>query len=75
MTHSRFADPTGLDGNNTATAEDLVKLVRAAHKYDLIKQITTTSSYQVDPPRRAPLEFRNTNTLVKNRPAMIGASV
>lgn len=66
MNRSRFADPTGLDGNNTATAEDLARMVNAANTYDLIKQITTTRSYLVDAPRRAPLEYRNTNALVKN---------
>ncbi len=66
MNRSRFADPTGLDGDNTATAEDLARMVKAANNYALIKQITTTPSYLVDAPRRAPLEYRNTNALVKN---------
>lgn len=66
MKRSAFADPTGLDGHNTATAEDLARMVRAANHYALIKTITTTRSYIVDAANRAPLEFRNTNALVKN---------
>ena len=67
MNRSGFADPTGLDGNNMATAEDLARMVKAADSYALIKQITTTSSYLVDAAHRAPMEFRNTNALVKNQ--------
>jgi serine-type D-Ala-D-Ala endopeptidase (penicillin-binding protein 7) len=67
MRSSRFADPTGLDGHNMATAEDLARMVKAADNYALIKQITTTPSYLVDAAHRAPMEFRNTNALVKNQ--------
>ncbi len=67
MKRSGFADPTGLDGNNMATAEDLARMVKAADNYALIKQITTTSSYLLDAAHRAPMEFRNTNALVKNQ--------
>ncbi len=67
MNSSNFADPTGLDGDNMATAEDLARMVKAADRYALIRQITTTSSYQVDAAHRAPMEFRNTNVLVKNQ--------
>ncbi len=67
MRNSRFADPTGLDGHNMATAEDLARMVKAADNYALIKQLTTTPSYMVDDAHRAPMEFRNTNALVKNQ--------
>ncbi len=67
MARSNFADPTGLNGNNRATAEDLSRMVKAADNYALIRQITTTSSYQVAAAHRARLEFRNTNALVKNK--------
>jgi len=67
MKNSGFADPTGLDGDNRATAKDLVQMVNAANNYGLIKQITTTSHYLVDAAHRAPMEFRNTNALVKNK--------
>jgi len=67
MTDSRFADPTGLDARNQSTAEDLLKLVRAAAGYSLIRQITSRDSMQVAPyGDRGILEYRNTNPLVKS---------
>ena len=74
MTHTHYADPTGLDGRNTSTAEDLAKMVKAAHGYALIKQITTTSTYLLDTQRRGPMQFRNTNMLVTNKAWNIGLS-
>ena len=66
MTDSRFADPTGLDGNNTSTAEDLVMMVRAAAGYPLIREITTSGSMEVHPYGDAgTLQYRNTNPLVR----------
>ena len=67
MTESRFADPTGLDGNNISTAEDLVKMVRAAAGYALIREITTSVSMEVHPyGDGGTLHYRNTNPLVQN---------
>lgn len=67
MTDSRFADPTGLDGNNTSTAEDLVVMVRAAAAYPLICEITTRGSMEVHPyGDTGTLQYRNTNPLVRN---------
>src|SRR5213592_1983254 len=42
MNDSRFVDPTGLSSANVSSARDLVKLVRAAHGYELIRQYSTT---------------------------------
>jgi D-alanyl-D-alanine endopeptidase (penicillin-binding protein 7) len=62
-----YADPTGLDGNNRSTAEDLLKLVRAASAYPLIREITSRASMEVQPyGDGAALEYRNTNPLVKS---------
>ncbi len=67
MTESRFADPTGLDGNNISTAEDLVKMARAASSYALIREITTTGEMEVQPyGDGGTLHYRNTNPLVRN---------
>ncbi|WP_295388126.1 serine hydrolase [uncultured Thiodictyon sp.] len=67
MTESRFADPTGLDGNNISTAEDLVKMVRAAASYPLISEITTTGEMEVKPyGDGGTLHYRNTNPLVRS---------
>ncbi len=67
MEHSRFVDPTGLYAENRASPRDLVKLTRAAYKYPLIRQASTTPSLEVRPyTRRDPLVYRNTNRLLKN---------
>ncbi len=50
MKDSHFIDGTGLDSGNRATAADLVKMVDAAHHYQLIRQITSTGSYDVSVP-------------------------
>lgn len=75
MTHSHFADPTGLNSNNISTAEDLVRMVRAAYQYPQIRQITTTPGQEVYVPGlRNPLSFVNTNVLVRNSDWVIGLS-
>ncbi|MDP2431085.1 MAG: serine hydrolase [Pseudomonadota bacterium] len=50
MKNSHFIDGTGLDSGNRATAADLVKMVDAAHRYQLIRQISSTGSYDVSVP-------------------------
>ncbi len=45
MTTAYFGDPTGLDKRNVASSNDLVKLVRAAGEYDVIRRFSTTKSY------------------------------
>ncbi len=68
MTSARFADPTGLDAGNVASPRELARMVRAALRYPLIRQATTTRSAEVRPYRkRGPLRFGNTNRLLKNR--------
>ena len=47
MNDSRFLDPAGLNDDAFSTAEDLVKLVRYAIKYDLIWDILTEKSIVV----------------------------
>jgi len=68
MSNSRFADPTGLQAANVSTAADLVKMVRAAGHYPLIRAATTTPSAEVRPhPKGGALHYVNTNRLVKNQ--------
>ncbi|MFN2165549.1 MAG: peptidase S11, partial [Anaerolineae bacterium] len=69
MTDSHFADPTGLDGGNQSTAQDLLLLVRAAARYPLIRAVTSRERMTVWPygDNENPisgLEYRNTNPLV-----------
>ncbi|ALF59119.1 serine hydrolase [Psychrobacter urativorans] len=45
MSTAFFGDPTGLDSRNVASSNDLVKMVRAAGNYDVIRRFSTTKSY------------------------------
>ena len=75
MADTHFEDPTGLFPSNTSTAWDLVRMVRAAHGYPLIRQITTTPFYTLSLPREAGnLDYRNTNRLVRAQSLEIGLS-
>ncbi|MDD5330110.1 MAG: D-alanyl-D-alanine endopeptidase [Sulfuricella sp.] len=75
MKHTHFVDSTGLNSDNASTAQDLVTMVNAAYGYPLIRDITTTPSFDVamrGGPRR--VQFRNTNMLVSNKTWQIGVS-
>ena len=66
MTNSRFVDPTGLNSDNISTAEDLVKMVKAAYGSPQIRQVSTTAGQ--DFPiygSRNLVQFHNTNALVR----------
>ena len=73
MTDSRFVDPTGLYPGNVSSARDLVKLVNAAHGYELIREYTTRDRAGVTVYNRR-LSFHNTNGLVRNSHWDIGLS-
>jgi D-alanyl-D-alanine endopeptidase (penicillin-binding protein 7) len=67
MNNSRFADPAGLRTENLSTASDLATMLTAAKGYPLITQATTTLREEVRPySRRGPLNYVNTNRLLKN---------
>ena len=67
MTHTRYADPTGLSPENVSTARDLAIVVGAAAQYPLIREFSTTGSHYVEAgPGGRLLAFNNTNHLVKN---------
>jgi D-alanyl-D-alanine endopeptidase (penicillin-binding protein 7) len=77
MSHTRFVDSTGLNSNNISTAQDLVTMVNAAYRYPLIRDMTTTGFYDVDMAKRGrsrPVQFKNTNMLVRNKTWEIGLS-
>jgi D-alanyl-D-alanine endopeptidase (penicillin-binding protein 7) len=74
MTNTVFHDPTGLNSQNVSTARDLVKMVAAARKYNLIHQFTTTASRLMEGQRGRELLFNNTNPLVKSASWQIGLS-
>jgi len=73
MNDARFDDATGLSSANVASAEDLVKMVRAAHRYPLIRNYTTLTAHEVHVGGRQ-LAYRNTNRLVANESWNIGLS-
>jgi len=67
MTHTSYADPTGLSPANVSTASDLAILVNEAAKYSLVRDFSTTPSHYVDLQQNGrSLGFNNTNGLVKN---------
>ena len=75
MTRSHFVDGTGLNSENVSTAEDLAKMVKAAYQYPEIRQVTTTpSAEEAVPGVSRPVEFHNTNILVRNSDWQIGLS-
>ena len=75
MQKSQFRDPTGLDKRNISTAKDLLKLVRAAYQYSLIRELATTASENIKiGKRRNSIGFNNTNPLVRKGVWDIGLS-
>lgn len=87
MNDTHFVDSTGLRSENQSTADDLAKMVKAAHSYTTIGEITTTSSYDVQVPVykrhkalarggvvHRSIAYRNTNKLVSDRDWEIGLS-
>ncbi len=75
MQNSQFRDPTGLDKRNISTAKDLLKLVRAAYQYSVIRDLTTTPSESIKIGRkRNSIGFNNTNPLVRKGVWDIGLS-
>src|SRR5262245_55274047 len=65
MSDSHFVEPTGLSPSNVSSPRDLVKLVRAAHSYPLIREYSTRDRATVKSFNRQ-LRFVNTNGLVRN---------
>jgi D-alanyl-D-alanine endopeptidase (penicillin-binding protein 7) len=62
---TRYADPTGLSPENVSSAQDLVKLVKAAHGHPLIREYSTRRSAFVRA-RGGTVGFSNTNSLVRS---------
>jgi D-alanyl-D-alanine endopeptidase (penicillin-binding protein 7) len=73
LVDTRFQDPTGLTAANVSSPRDLAKMVDAAHHYPLIREFSTTSEGEFSIAGR-PLQFRNTNTLVRSSTWEIGLS-
>lgn len=65
MNSAHYYESTGLDPRNVASARDLGILVSAASQYSLIRQFSTTPSYDFNLGYRV-LKSNNTNALVRN---------
>ncbi|MDR6215957.1 serine hydrolase [Paracidovorax wautersii] len=65
MTETRYVEPTGLSSRNQSSARDLATLVNIAHGDPLLRELTTSPSYEVAVGRRS-VQFNNTNRLVKS---------
>lgn len=75
MMNTQFADATGLNSANVSTAEDLVKMVQAAYEYPEIRDVSTMRSHQVPVlGSRKPINYVNTNVLVRKSDWIIGLS-
>ncbi len=71
MHHTRYVDSTGLSSRNVASAQDLAKLVVAAHKHPLIRDYSTDPKYAVDTGNHV-LQYINSNRLVNKSEWEIG---
>ncbi|KNZ32079.1 MAG: hypothetical protein AD742_13190 [Methylibium sp. NZG] len=63
MKATRFVEPTGLSSDNRSSARDLATLVKAAHAHPIIRDMSTSPSYEIDSGDRH-LRFVNTNRLL-----------
>jgi D-alanyl-D-alanine endopeptidase (penicillin-binding protein 7) len=71
MTGTRYVEPTGLSSQNQSNAQDLATLVNAAHADPVLRELSTSTGYQVAMGRQT-LQYNNTNRLVKNPDWEIG---
>ena len=65
MTDTRYVEPTGLSSRNQSSAQDLAALVGAAHADPMLRELSTSTGYQVAVGNRT-LQYNNTNRLIKN---------
>lgn len=65
MNNTQYVDPTGLSPSNQSSAKDLATLVSVAYERPMIRNLSTSPSYEVASGHRT-LQYRNTNQLVSN---------
>lgn len=65
MKDTVYVEPTGLSSRNQSSARDLATLVNAAHGDATLRELSTSTGYQVAVGKRT-LQYNNTNRLVKN---------
>ncbi len=71
MGDTRYVEPTGLSSRNQSSARDLATLVKEAHQYQIIRELSTSLEHEVAVGARH-LQYRNTNGLVRNPAWEIG---
>lgn len=65
MADTQYVEPTGLNSRNQSSAKDLATLVNYAYGDATLRELSTSTGYQVEVGNRT-LQFNNTNRLVKN---------
>ena len=65
MMDTSYVEPTGLSSRNQSSAQDLAALVNAAHADPVLRELSTSTGYQVAVGNRT-LQYNNTNRLTKN---------
>ena len=65
MKDTVYVEPTGLSSRNQSSARDLATLVNAAHGDPMLRELSTSTGFQVAVGART-LQYNNTNRLVKN---------
>lgn len=65
MTDTQYVEPTGLSSRNQSSAKDLATLVNYAYRDSTLRELSTSTGYQVEVGNRT-LQYNNTNRLVKN---------
>ena len=71
MKDTRYVEPTGLSSANRSSAHDLATLVQAAAQDPLLRQLTTSTGYEVAVGKRV-VQYNNTNRLVHDPDWQIG---
>lgn len=71
MHDSHFVDPTGLSPENRSSPADLVRLVKAAYEYPLLRDYSTRNGMTLPLGRRV-VRYNNTNRLVNSSSWEIG---
>ena len=71
MNDTSYVEPTGLSSKNQSSARDLATLVNFAYGDSTLRELSTSTGYQVEVGRRT-LQYNNTNRLVKNPAWEIG---
>ena len=66
MRDTRYVDPTGLSSSNQSSARDLAVLVSAAYERPMLRDLSTSPSYEVSLDGRRVLQYRNSNRLINN---------